>query len=61
MDTLGRGRPNFLFICCDHLRGDWLGCNGHPLVQTPQIDKFSHDWMLEQKDAFNLWNNRGRH
>ena len=42
MDTPARGRPNFLFICCDHLRGDWLGCNGHPLVQTPQIDKFAH-------------------
>lgn len=35
-------RPNFLLICCDHLRSDWLGCNGHQIVQTPQIDKFAH-------------------
>lgn len=32
---------NLLLICCDHLRADWLGCNGHPIVQTPQIDKLA--------------------
>jgi arylsulfatase A-like enzyme len=35
-------RPNVLLICCDHLRADWLGCNGHPIVQTPQIDKLAY-------------------
>jgi arylsulfatase A-like enzyme len=34
-------RPNVLLICCDHLRGDWLGCNGHPIVMTPQMDKLA--------------------
>jgi arylsulfatase A-like enzyme len=33
--------PNVLFICCDHLRSDWLGCNGHPIVMTPQIDELA--------------------
>lgn len=31
-------RPNVLLICCDQLRADWLSCNGHPIVMTPQID-----------------------
>ncbi|MGC9451894.1 MAG: sulfatase-like hydrolase/transferase [Oceanipulchritudo sp.] len=34
-------RPNVLMICCDHLRADNLGCNGHPVIQTPQIDKLA--------------------
>jgi arylsulfatase A-like enzyme len=34
-------RPNVLLICCDHLRADWLGCNGHPIVMTPQLDKLA--------------------
>jgi arylsulfatase A-like enzyme len=28
-------------ICCDHLRADNLGCNGHPVMMTPQIDKLA--------------------
>jgi arylsulfatase A-like enzyme len=34
-------KPNILMICTDHLRWDWLGCNGNNLVQTPQIDKLA--------------------
>ena len=50
MDQTGQGvadagkdptQPNVLLICCDHLRADWLGCNGHPLVMTPQLDKLA--------------------
>lgn len=33
--------PNIVLICCDHLRRDWLGCGGHPIVMTPQIDKLA--------------------
>jgi len=29
---------NFLFIMCDQLRADHLGCAGHPWLKTPNID-----------------------
>ncbi len=32
------GKPNFLFIITDQHRADWLGCMGHPVVKTPNID-----------------------
>ncbi|MEM7068622.1 MAG: sulfatase-like hydrolase/transferase [Pseudomonadota bacterium] len=32
------GKPNFLFFITDQHRADWLGCTGHPLVKTPNID-----------------------
>lgn len=31
-------RPNFLFLITDQQRADWLGCAGHPVVKTPNID-----------------------
>ncbi|MEO1795830.1 MAG: sulfatase-like hydrolase/transferase [Pseudomonadota bacterium] len=31
-------RPNFLFIITDQQRADWLGCYGHPVVKTPNLD-----------------------
>lgn len=30
--------PNFLYIMVDQHRADWLGCYGHPVVKTPNID-----------------------
>ncbi|MEP0943095.1 MAG: sulfatase-like hydrolase/transferase [Rhizobiaceae bacterium] len=30
--------PNFLFLITDQQRSDWLGCAGHPVVKTPNID-----------------------
>lgn len=36
-------RPNVLVICVDQLRGDFLGCNGHPLVQTPHFDELANN------------------
>lgn len=32
------GRKNILFIMCDQLRYDYLGCTGHPTIKTPNID-----------------------
>ncbi|PRY24204.1 arylsulfatase A-like enzyme [Aliiruegeria haliotis] len=29
---------NILFIMCDQLRYDYLGCTGHPHIRTPNID-----------------------
>ena len=37
--------PNIVLICCDHLRMDWLGCNGHDQIQTPQIDELAYEGM----------------
>jgi len=31
-------RPNVVFICVDQWRGDALGIEGHPAVQTPYLD-----------------------
>ena len=28
-------RPNVLFILCDDIRWDCLGCAGHPYLKTP--------------------------
>jgi len=30
--------PNFLVFCVDQMQSYCLGCNGHPVVQTPNID-----------------------
>ncbi|MDB3892291.1 sulfatase-like hydrolase/transferase [Alphaproteobacteria bacterium] len=31
-------RKNIIFIMCDQLRFDYLGCAGHPTIKTPNID-----------------------
>ena len=33
--------PNFLFIITDQHRADYLGCYGHPVVRTPNIDQIA--------------------
>ena len=32
------GAKNILFIMCDQLRWDYLGCTGHKTIKTPHID-----------------------
>lgn len=32
------GKPNFLLFMTDQHCADWLGCYGHPVVRTPNID-----------------------
>ena len=34
-------RPNILFLFADDQRFDTLGCAGHPIVQTPAIDRLA--------------------
>ncbi|NLX06407.1 MAG: sulfatase-like hydrolase/transferase [Phycisphaerae bacterium] len=36
-----RDRPNVLVVMCDQLRADVLGCYGHPIVRTPNIDRLA--------------------
>lgn len=33
--------PNILYFMTDQHRADWLGCAGHPVVQTPHIDSLA--------------------
>jgi len=43
-DAAGTGRVrNILFIMCDQLRADYLGCAGHPFQRTPVIDALAQD------------------
>ena len=39
-------RPNFLFLITDQQRADWLGCYGHKVVKTPNIDKISQSGTI---------------
>ncbi|MFW6060053.1 MAG: arylsulfatase [Phycisphaeraceae bacterium] len=34
-------RPNVLFIMTDQQRGDCLGCDGHPVQETPYLDQLA--------------------
>lgn len=37
---------NILFIMCDQLRADYLGCTGHPHIRTPHIDALAKRGVL---------------
>ena len=37
---------NVLWIMCDQLRHDYLGCTGHPRIRTPNIDALAADGVL---------------
>ena len=34
-------QPNIVYIITDQQRYDHLGCNGHPLLGTPNIDRIA--------------------
>jgi len=34
-------RPNLLLLMTDQQRGDCLGCDGHPVVETPYLDELA--------------------
>jgi arylsulfatase A-like enzyme len=40
------GRPNILIFCTDEQRADHLGCMGHPVLKTPNIDRIAADGVL---------------
>ncbi|MFA5191308.1 MAG: sulfatase [Verrucomicrobiia bacterium] len=41
-------RPNVLFVLCDDLRWDCLGCAGHPCLKTPNIDRLAAEGVRFQ-------------
>lgn len=40
--------PNFLFVLVDDQRNDTLGCAGHPVIQTPNINRLASQGVLFQ-------------
>ena len=36
-------QPHLLLITTDQQRGDCLGCEGHPAVETPYIDQMAEN------------------
>jgi choline-sulfatase len=41
-----RRPPNILFICSDQHSGRVMGCNGHPVVKTPNMDRLARMGVL---------------
>jgi arylsulfatase A-like enzyme len=39
----GGKRPNVLFILCDDIRWNAMGCAGHPALKTPNIDRIAKE------------------
>lgn len=46
---MGKKHKNVLFITADQWRGDCLGCVGHPLVETPNLDQLAKDGIVFKK------------
>ena len=40
-DAISEDRPNILFFFTDDQRHDTLGCAGHPILETPTIDRLA--------------------
>jgi arylsulfatase A-like enzyme len=38
---VSRNKPNILIFCTDQQRADHLGCAGHPVLKTPNIDRIA--------------------
>jgi len=38
-----RERPNVVYVLTDDQRADLLGCAGHPVVETPNLDRLAED------------------
>ncbi len=41
--ALAAERPNIVFLMTDDQRDDTLGCAGHPIIKTPNIDRLAAD------------------
>lgn len=41
--SVAADRPNIIFFLADDQRFDFLGCSGHPVVKTPNIDRLAQE------------------
>lgn len=41
--------PNIVYIICDQMRGDAMGCVGHPNVRTPNLDRMAAQGTLFER------------
>ena len=39
-------KPNVLWIMTDQHRADFLGCMGHPVIQTPNLDRVGREGVV---------------
>ena len=46
-------QPNIIFFLADDQRFDFLGCSGHPIVKTPNIDRLAQTGTLFEKTYVN--------
>ena len=42
----GTRLPNIVFILSDNQRWDFMGCAGHPFVETPHLDRLAREGIL---------------
>jgi len=49
---LGQARdrpPNIVYVICDQMRGDAMGCVDHPNVRTPNLDRMAKEGVLFER------------
>ena len=49
-----KSKPNVLFIAVDDLRADEIGCYGHPIAKTPNMDKLARTGKLFTNHYVNI-------
>lgn len=45
--------PNIVYIICDQMRGDAMGCVGHRDVRTPNLDRMAREGVLFERCSVN--------
>ena len=44
-----RNPPNIVYIVCDQMRGDAMGCVGNPMARTPNLDRLAAGGVLFER------------
>ena len=53
-DDAAEKQPNILFILVDDQRNDTLGCAGHPVIKTPNIDRLAKQGVRFENAYVNM-------